>query len=62
MYKVTYEFIKSFPQGGSPKLTQEIKLYDCDNANELQNKIDKYLSNNHCSYHKNIKVLNIEKL
>lgn len=62
MYQVIYIFNNNFSQGVGSITTKDIKLYDVENAEQLQFKIDEYLQNNHSYYHKNIKVLNISKL
>lgn len=65
MYKVEYSYKEDSPSGGNTFYSgwkTEVKLYDAENADELQNKIDSFLSNNKCGYRTHIKVINVSKL
>lgn len=63
MYKVTYRFKQGDPRGGFPQWQTQYKLYDSDlKADELQAKIDQFLSDNCLGYRKNISVLEIERI
>ncbi len=63
MYKVTYSFKQGDPRGGFPQWEQLSKLYDSDlKADELQEKIDQFLSDDCHGYRKNISVEKIQRI
>lgn len=65
IYKVIFSYKQDSPCGGNDCTTgwtKETKLYDVDNAPELQSQIDKFLSDDKCGYRRYIKVVDIAKL
>lgn len=65
MYKVIFSYKQDSPSGGNSALTgwtKETKLYDAENAEELQKQIDIFLSDNKCGYRTHISVVDIAKL
>ncbi len=62
IYKVIFSFKQESPRGGNGSWKKVIKLYDAENAIELQSKIDKFLSDDECGYRKFISVKNISRL
>lgn len=65
MYKVIFSYKQDSPSGGNSQFTgwtKEIKLYDAENAEELQKQIDMFLSDNKSGYRRNISIVDIVKL
>lgn len=65
MYKVIFSYKQDSPSGGNLAFTgwtKETKLYDAENAEELQKQIDIFLSDNKCGYRTHISVVDIAKL
>lgn len=65
MYKVIFSYKQDSPSGGNSEFTgwtKETKLYDAENAEELQKQIDFFLSDNKCGYRTHISVVDIAKL
>lgn len=65
MYKVLFSYKEDSPSGGNTQFSgykTEIKLYDAENSEELQKKIDGFLADNKCGYRKHIIVRDITKL
>jgi len=63
MYKVTFDFKKSKPEGGSAYWTTDWRLYEETlSAEELEKKIREYMADDHCGYHKYIQLKSIEKI
>ena len=60
MYKATFSFWKDSPRGGTGYWTTEIVPLECKNEAELKEKIATYLKDDHSSYHKHIKLKDIE--
>lgn len=64
IYKVIFSYKQDSPHGGNDRnsgWTKETKLYDADNAVELQSQIDKFLSDDKFGYRKHITVVDIAK-
>lgn len=65
MYKVLFSYKEDSPSGGNTRFSgykTETKLYDSENSEELQKKIDEFLSDNKCGYRTHIIVRDITKL
>ena len=60
MYKATFSFFKENPIGGRGQWCTEIVPLESKNETDLKEKIATYLKNDHNSYHKHIKLKDIE--
>lgn len=60
MYKATFSFKKYSPRGGNGCWVTEIVPIQAKDEKELKEKIATYQVNDHNSYHKHIKLTNIE--
>lgn len=59
MYKVLFSFKKSYPEGGPPDWCEELVVMEAKGQDELNAKIAEYKNNDHCGYHKYIRLVNI---
>ena len=65
MYKVTFSYKEESPCGGNTRYSgwkKEIIPIESEGEEELQSKISKFKSNNHCGYRKYIEVVDITKI
>ena len=65
MYKVLFSYKEDSPSDGNTRFSgykTETKLYDAENAEKLQAKIDEFLADNKCGYRTHIIVREITKL
>ena len=65
MYKVIFSYKQDSPSGWNSPFTgwtKEIKLYDAENAEELQKQIDMFLYDNKSGYRRHISIVDIVKL
>ena len=62
MFEVTYKYFQDSPRGGQGCWKTEKRLYDAENAKELQRQIDEFCNDDKCGYRKWIKVLEIKRI
>lgn len=61
-FKCKFLFKKSYPQGGTPNWENEVKIFTAKNESELDDKIEAYKSDDHCGYHKYIRLEDVIKM
>jgi len=61
-FKVTFSYKQGNPRGGIPYWKEEVKVYEASNENELNTKINVFLSNDNCGYQKHKKIVDVCKL
>lgn len=61
-FKVTFSYKQGNPRGGIPYWKEEVKVYEASNENELNTKINVFLSDDNCGYQKHKKIVDVCKL
>ena len=62
MFKVTFEWLESSPNGGGERWKGCFHLFDEETSEDLNNKIDSWIKNKSSSYHKHVKAVDISRL
>lgn len=62
MFKVKFEWLQYYPQGGQPTRKSKFRIFDATTAEELENQIQQEMASDDGGYQKNKAVTDITRL